>query len=323
MKKKIAFISQPEYFRFIYEHDLDDSFEVREFPYHFGMGADQFDDLIEFNADYNVFFRGEFFPNEVLQKLQGKKIALSSEPFPRKIERKWEYTMDSIKRYLTFRNIRTKFFDYVFHYDISSKELFEKDGLHISGEFIFPVARKAYSEIKTDSKWDLFFIGRSTNHREKFFGSLKHHLNFLHIAHGIHGSELVEYMSNSAICLNAHAEDEISWEPRMQMMLAARAFVMSERLTPNSYLRPNIDYIEYTTPQDLFEKASYYIAHPEKRAPIIRNAQESVQKYFDAEKVFTEFFQKIDKNKFQRFSHKQGNVVFNAINTLQKCLKKK
>ena len=128
MKKKIAFISQPEYFRFIYEHDLDDSFEVREFPYHFGMGADQFDDLIEFNADYNVFFRGEFFPNEVLQKLQGKKIALSSEPFPRKIERKWEYTMDSIKRYLTFRNIRTKFFDYVFHYDISSKELFEKDG---------------------------------------------------------------------------------------------------------------------------------------------------------------------------------------------------
>lgn len=318
--KKIAFISQPEYFRFIYEHDLDDIFEVREFPYHFNTKESQLNALINFNADYNIFFRGEFFPNNVLQQLEGKKIALSSEPFPRKINGKWEYTLDSIKRYLDFRNIRGKDFDYVFHYDISSKELFQEDGLGIFEEFVFPVARKTYFPIGSDKKWDIFFIGRSTNHREKFFGPLKHHFNFLHIAHGVHGSELVDYMSKSSICLNAHAEDETSWEPRMQMMLASGAFVMSEKLTPNSYLRPNIDYIEYSTPQDLFEKANYYLAHPDERETIISNAQKSINTYFDSKKIFVEFFEKIDTNDFQKFNSKNGHIIFYAIDIFRKCL---
>ena len=131
--EKVAFISQPEYFRFTYEHDLDDAFEVREFPYHFGMSVDELQDIVDFHADYYVFFRGEFFPELVLRKLTGVKIALSSEPFPRKIKGKWEYTLDSWRRYFEFRSIRNKSFDYIFHYDISSKELFKKDGLSISG----------------------------------------------------------------------------------------------------------------------------------------------------------------------------------------------
>ncbi len=180
MKKKIAFISQPEYFRFIYENDLDEIFDVKEFSFNgFSLSANDELVLMEFDADYNVFFRGEFFPNEIMDKLHGKKIALSSEPFPRKIENKWEFTIDSIKRYIAFRNIRNKNFDYVFHYDISSLELFKRDNIKISGEFAFPVARGIYKSLdKKQQKWDLFFIGRSTEHREIFFGPLKHNFNF-------------------------------------------------------------------------------------------------------------------------------------------------
>ena len=61
MNKKIAFISQPEYFRFIYENDLDAIAYVKEFPFNFGMSADAFKDLEVYDADYNIFFRGEFF----------------------------------------------------------------------------------------------------------------------------------------------------------------------------------------------------------------------------------------------------------------------
>ena len=280
--KKVAFISQPEYFRFMYENDLNDVFEVKEFPFNYDMTADQFNDLIDFNADYNVFFRGEFFPEEALEKLEGIKIALSSEPFPRKIENKWEYTLDSINRYEQFKKIKNKKFDYVFHYDISSAPLFDEDGMKISGEFFFPIARKVYVPLDREKKWDLFFSGRSTKHREDLFGRLKHHYNFLHIVHGIWGADVVEYMNQSKICINAHAEDEISWEPRMQMMLASGSFVLSEKITPNKYLRPGVDYIEYSDSADLFKKVEFYLKNENERNLIIKNAQQRTLKYFDS-----------------------------------------
>lgn len=323
MKKRIAFISQPEYFRFIYEHDLDDFFEVREFPFRFDMVANQFDDLIEFDADYNIFFRGEFFPEPILEKLRGKKIALSSEPFPRKIDGKWEFTLDSIKRYLAFREIRNKKFDYVLHYDISSLPLFKKDGMAISGEFTFPVARGTYKPLAVKKKWDIFFIGRSTAHREELFGSLKHHFNFLHIAHGIWGSELVDYINRSKICINAHAEKEISWEPRMQMMLACGAFVLSEKITPNEYLRPGLEYIEFNDKHDLFLKVEHYLKHSEEANKIKEKALMKIEEKFDAKKRFTELIELIEKREIDKFKvSKKENLIFKTIEFLQKCQRK-
>ena len=90
----------------------------------------------------------------------------------------------------------------------------------------------------------MFFIGRSTAHRERFFGALKHYKQFLHICHGVWGPALVDHMCAAKVCLNVHAENEVSWEPRMQMMLACGVFVVSERITPNPYLRPGVDYVQ-------------------------------------------------------------------------------
>src|SRR3990172_4577230 len=235
---KIAFISQPEYFRFMYEHDLDDFADVREFKLTYTMDAGQFSDLLEYGADHNIFFRGEHVPGEVLRELKGVKINLSSEPFPREIDGHIEFTCDSLKRYRAFKEINNKPFDYVFHYDASSLRYMLKDGLKLSGEFAFPVATSVYKRADLPKEWNIFFIGRSTDHREQIFGPIKHYYNFLHIAHGIWGADLVKYMNAAQICLNVHAENEISWEPRLQMMLACGAFVISEPVTPNAYLRP-------------------------------------------------------------------------------------
>jgi glycosyltransferase involved in cell wall biosynthesis len=322
MKKKISFISQPEYFRFIYENDLNDIFEVQEFPFNFDAKIDDFEKLVEFNADCNIFFRGEFFPNEILKKIKGKKIALSSEPFPRKINGKWEYTLDSLKRYFNFRKIRNKNFDYIFHYDISSKELFEKDGILISGEFTFPVATETYKK-STDNnkKWDIFFIGRSTKHREDLFGPLKHKFNFLHIAHGVWGPELVEYINKSKICINAHAEEEISWEPRMQMLLSSGAFVLSEKITPNPYLKPGTDYVEFSGKYDLIEKFEYYLNRKNEREKITENAQKKIINTFDAKKRFYQLFNDLDSGKIKKTSFKKGLLFFELILFFHKYLK--
>ena len=42
-------------------------------------------------------------------------------------------------------------------------------------------------------------------------------------------------------------------------MLACGAFVISEPLTPNEYLRPNLDYIEVSSKENLFEVVSFFL----------------------------------------------------------------
>jgi hypothetical protein len=302
-------VVQPEYFRFIYEHDLDGLVEVQEFPLNFSMSPEAFRPLIEYKADFNLFCRGEFVPNEVLQALSGTRIALSSEPFPRMLDGRIEYTEDSISRYQAFDRIRDKSFDYVFHYDKASLPIMERDGLSLSGEFPFPVATGTYTRKEMEKRWDLFFIGRSTPHREAMLTALKHHFNFLHICHGIWGPGLAEYISASKICLNVHAEPEVSWEPRVQMLLAAGAFVISERLTPNRYLRPGVDYVEVAEPAKLFSLVRHYLDHPEERERISQSGFERVREVLDSRKAFTTLFDGIRRQEFPRYSSTKQPMI--------------
>jgi len=76
---------------------------------------------------------------------------------------------------------------------------------------------------------------------------------------------LVRYINAARICLNVHAENEISWEPRLQMMLACGAFVISEPVTPNNYLRPGMDYIEVSGKDEMYKTASYYLGNETER----------------------------------------------------------
>jgi len=177
---KVAFICQPEYFRFCYENDLDDCYNIFELKYNFDMQYEELKCLEEFDADYNIFFRGEFIPNRLLDNLRGITICLSSEPFPRYIHGKLNFSFDSLLRYLFFRNVRGKHYDYVFHYDQASLPFIRNDGLKLSGAFPFPVATNSYKKLPRDQKWDIFFIGRSTKHRERYFPPEAHLQFFTH-----------------------------------------------------------------------------------------------------------------------------------------------
>lgn len=322
MYPKVAFISQPEYFRFIYEDDLSDVANVLEVPFHYNMKVESFRLLEEFDAEFNFFFRGEYFPEEILQRLRGIKINFSSEPFPRHINGHLEFTRDSYNRYLHFRGIRYKGFDYVFHYDESSLAFMSRDGLHLSGAFPFPVATERYRQLELEKTWDIFFIGRSTTHREKHFSHLKHNYNFLHIAHGIWGQQLVDYVNKSSICLNIHAENEISWEPRMQIFLASGAFVISEKITPNPILRPGIHFIEISSPHELHEAVEYYLNNPTERFKIAECGCRHVRDFLDSKKVFKSLLKSIEEGKVDRFSTSSGRALFDFLQLLSEQTRK-
>lgn len=323
---KIAFVSQPEYFRFCYEQDLNDQpgFEFREFPFHFGMGESDFESLMQYKPDLTFFFRGEFANREVIRKLSGTKVAISSEPFPREINGKIEYTQDSLRRYLSFRSlIRELPYDYVFHYDESSIAYLSKDGLQLSGAFPFPVAIDSYTPATNSSfEWDLFFIGRSTDHRERFFGPLKHNFDFLHICHGIFGPPLVEYINKSKINLNVHAENEISWEPRLQMLLATGAFVISEPITPNNILRPGVDYIEARSPSEMLELTKYYLEHESERKLIAESGRARVAERLSARNNFMAIISGINEERFPKYYVGKALPLLNWIENYIKLRRK-
>lgn len=310
---KIAFVSQPEYFRFIYENELNSFAEVFEFRLRMNMQPSDFNSLIAFQADYNFIFRGEYIPDVVLRKINGLSIALSSEPFPRIILDRVEFTNDSILRYLLFRGIRNKPFDYVFHYDAASLPLFTKDQLFISGQFPFPVATTVYHPSNRSKEWDIFFIGRSSAHRERHFNFLKHRYNFLHICHGVYGAPLVDYICSAKICLNIHAEKEVSWEPRIQMMLACGAFVISEKITPNSYLRPGIDYVEISSRQELENAVAYYLQNESARLQIARNGYERVRTVLDSKTCFQQLISDLEGERLNKFKVGKGILVFDIL----------
>src|SRR5258708_1245828 len=103
---KVAFVCQMEYFRFHFENDLDDLYEIKKFQLRwFDPSEVYYEDLVAFLPDITVVFRGEFLPATLLARLSGVKIAISSEPMPKILDGQLMQTADSLGRFQLFLTI--------------------------------------------------------------------------------------------------------------------------------------------------------------------------------------------------------------------------
>jgi hypothetical protein len=298
--RKVAFIAQPEYFDFHYREELEDLYEVKYFPNSFSGDPSHFDGVVAFDADINIFFRGELVPAETLHSLSGIKVNLSSEPFPKLINRSFQYTHDSLERFQFFLRIFDLPYDYIFHYDEISKGFFENQGIMLSGFFPFPLITGKIRPIPAPKKWDIFFSGRSTPHRDTFFGPLKRDFHFLHINHGVVGEDLLEYISKCKIAINVHAENELSWEPRTQLLLASGALLISEPLSHTSPLRPGIDFLEAKDSWDMYTICKRVVANYDEYVHIAASGRKRVEEELDSRKNFPKFFNEILEGRYRK-----------------------
>ena len=209
--------------------------------------------------------------------------------------------------------IRTKPFDFLYHYDAASLPLLERDGLSPAGAFAFPVATRVYAPGTTAPKWDLFFIGRSTAHREAYFAPLKHVHEFLHISHGVWGPPLVAYVNSAAISLNVHAEDEVSWEPRLQMLLACQAFVISEPITPNEALVPGEHFVAVSSPAEMRDAVEHYLRHEDERRAIAAAGRARVLEVLDSRAAFSRLLASVLDGTARRFEPGRPWSVINRL----------
>jgi hypothetical protein len=312
---KVAFVGQPEYNNAFYETDLADLFTVRHFPVIFDplrqMEASlaTMGDLVDFAPDIAVFFRGEFIGNDVLGRVSGFKIAVSTEPFPKYIHGQFHFTLDSIGRFKYFTNIASRDLDCVFHYDESSLSFMEKMGVRVSASLILPVATGVWRPRKdAPIDWDLTFLGRSTTHRERHLGTLKRDYRFLHIAHGVMGRQAISYYQTAHIGLNLHSEPELSWEPRVQQMMACGVLVVSEPISPNELLEPGKHFVETCSAHQTYELCREILSEPKRFEAIRRAGYEKVTEDLAARDVWPRLFERCLAGDFPRPSYDLGRV---------------
>ena len=106
----------------------------------------------------------------------------------------------------------------------------------------------------------------------------------------------------------------------MQMMLACGAFVMSEKISRNPYLRPGIEYIEFLNAQDLYEKVEFYLNNQEAREKIVKNARQRILEAFDSRKRFCELTDGIERGRYRKFSVLgSGSALMNSIEVMNKA----
>src|SRR5262245_48650989 len=234
-KLRLAFVGQREYFRCHYEHDLDGLYDVREFQLLWNPPEGYYEPLLDFNADVNFVFRGELLPVPVVEKLSGTRISFSTEPFPKIISGALAYTLDSLERFKMFVETFDRPYDFIFHYDAASTSFLESQDIRLSNFGPLPIATETYRPLGVPKSRDVLFLGRSTPHLEKFLGLLKRDLDVFHVAHGLPSNlaernierEFLPVVCSFKLVLNIHAEPELSWEPRIQQMLACGALVVS------------------------------------------------------------------------------------------------
>jgi len=191
--------------------------------------------------------------------------------------------------------------DYLFHYDQASLSFLELMGLRVSGSLVLPVATGVWRPPEqTAYIRDLTFIGRSTEHRERHFGPLKRDCNFLHIAHGVVGQEALAYYQSAPIGLNIHAGPELSWEPRVQQLMACGLLVVSEPISPNNVFTPGEHFVQTNDPHQTYQICREILAQPAKYKAMRRAGYQKVLDDLSACQVWPRLFERCMDRDFPR-----------------------
>jgi len=293
---KIAFVGQMHYFDCAIPFDMKGT-EIKRFNVNGAFNEpERADPILEFKDDIDVWFflRGEFISDKHLRQLSGKKVWISTEPIQRA---ETMYCMDQGKNR----------FDAHYHYDKTHLAELRKRGFKLNGDFQLPVNLQLYQDLNHDKKWwDVGFIGRSTDKRERHFdlvtprreaymGVLKHNFWFLHVSHGLTGDLLVDILNRIKIHLNLHIDTYPQLQHRMQNIIACNQFVISDPLSHNDDLQKHLHYVPFTNATDLYEKVKYYLDHEEERKQIAAAGYEYVKKRFDAKQCWQQLIKEVSQ----------------------------
>ena len=205
--------------------------------------------VLAFSPHVVVVFRPEVLPPGVFAGLRAPVLGFLTEPIPR--TRGHRAHPDLKRRRAALAAMDTANVDRLVAFDpliVPTADAF----MPVWRSLPLPVADRLYSPVRRAAgRPSILFVGRSTEHRERFLARPKAELDLVHAAFGIGPDELAALLAEHDIGVNLHNEPYPSFENRVCLHLAAGQLVVSETLSPTHGLEPDVDYLEVAEPDQL------------------------------------------------------------------------
>jgi hypothetical protein len=241
--------------------------------------------LQAFAPDVVFAFRPELLPAGLLREVDAVTAGYLTEPLPRP-DGASHPDLEARLEVLQAADVQS--FDRIVCFDPLIAPTAERV-LPVWRSFPIPVADEVFAPVRpAGARPRLLFIGRSTAHRERFLGPLKHSFDLVHLAHGVAGEQLERFFAEADIGVNLHNEPYPTFENRVSLHLAAGHLVLSEPLSPRHALQPAVDYLECAQPWEMWELCSRIGALPDAFHSVRVNGRRQVER-FRASRVYPRF----------------------------------
>jgi hypothetical protein len=247
---RLAFVGQTTYFEACALHERSSRIETTFLEYRAGGDTDGLlAQLRAFAPHVVVSFRPEVLPTGAFADLRAAVLGFLTEPIPR--TRGHRAHPDLKRRRAELAEVDTGNVDRLVAFDPLIVPTAD-DYMPVWRSLPLPVADRLYRRVQPSrGRPSILFLGRSTEHRERFLAGPKAELDVVHAAFGISGDDLARLLHTHAVGVNLHNEPYPSFENRVCLQLAAGQLVISETLSPTHGLEPDIDYLEVAEPDQL------------------------------------------------------------------------
>lgn len=143
-----------------------------------------------------------------------------------------EASSETDLRLSVYQSMQWDLFDRVFYYDEGKADTVKYLGWNLSGGFFpLPINTEYFRPSLKPRPIDVCFIGKPTPRRIQILDFLRSaNLNFVWIAHGVHGRQLANVLRRSKVVLNIHADDLPAIEPRIFLAASCGCAVVSDAL---------------------------------------------------------------------------------------------
>jgi hypothetical protein len=241
--------------------------------------------LEELDPDIVFVWRPEIIPPGAFAGLRAITVGYLTEPLPRPglpahrdLQTRWEHLQladrDNFDRVVSFDPLIAPTAD---------------AHMRVWRSFPIPVADRYFAPVaEPNPQPNVLFVGRGTEHRERFLAPVKKDFHTFHLAHGFFGDEVIRFMRQADISVNLHNEPYPTFENRVPTHLAAGLLVISEPLSPHHGLQPGHDLLEVREPYDLYALVEQAARVPHAFDTIRRNGRRAAERW-RASRVYPRF----------------------------------
>ena len=227
-----------------------------------------------------IVFRPEFVPHGAFAELAAVTVGYLTEVVPRPDDESHAHLE---RRLEVLESIDASQFDRILSFDPHTAATVAELA-PVWRSLPLPVSDAFYSEPRTFEERphrtpEAIFVGRSTPHREAFLMPVKHEFDVIHIAHGISDERLRRFLADCDVGINVHKVRRPNYENRVSLYLAAGLLVITQPLSPTFGLEAGRDYLEVSSPQELYETLARVRAEPDAFLDVRRSGRESAEAF--------------------------------------------